>query len=441
MNAHTHAREEQDLERLYAQARHHDLLSREQEQEIDGRKWTAIGQLLELLCEDPFSRQCLLRWIVACKEPLPEIAQFSCREHRFLLRRELADYLPGGSQANKISALARQFARPPSQETLLGSLLELSLPATLVVGMAAAVSQRPAKPHGNKVAAALLDWQRQKSPQPDAADEPAPATQKALAVQLREYTVARDLLITHNLRLVYTIANRSRNKGAPFLDLVQEGNLGLLRAAEKFQFERGYRFSTYAFNWITQGIRRHLAESAGAIRFPSHIQEQLGKIHGERGRSLARSGTVMRDTELAGVLGLPVAKTRELLQLRNFALSLETPRFEEEPGTTLLDTMPGGPFADPAAEAEQSSLNRRLLSEIGQLTPTEQRVVIQRWGLLDEPPLTRSEIADQLSLSTERVRQLEQSGLKKLGQSETVHAVYSDHCHAPRQDHPSSTTS
>jgi RNA polymerase sigma factor (sigma-70 family) len=244
----------------------------------------------------------------------------------------------------------------------------------------------------------------------------------------------------HNLRLVYTIANRSRNKGAPFLDLVQEGNLGLLRAAEKFQFARGYRFSTYAFNWITQGIRRYLAESAGAIRFPGHIHEQLGKIHGERGRSLARSGTVMRDKELAGALGLPVAKTRELLQLRNLALSLETPRFEDEPGTTLLDTMPGGPFADPADEAEQSSLNGRLLSEIGRLTPTEQQVVIQRWGLLEEPPLTRAEIAAQLSLSTERVRQLEQSGLDKLGQSETIHAIYSDHYHARSlgQDYPSS---
>ncbi len=443
MNAHTPAREEQDLERLYAQARQHDLLSREQEQEIDERKWTAISQLLELLSEDPFSRQCLLRWIVACKEPLPEITRFSCREHRFLLRREMADYLPGGIQAKKISALAQRFAKAPSNETLLGSLLELSLPATLVVGMAEAVLQRSAKAHRNKVAAALLDWQRQISPQLDAADKPAPATLKALAAQIREYTETRDLLITHNLRLVYTIANRSRNRGAQFLDLVQEGNLGLLRAAEKFQFDRGYRFSTYAFNWITQGVRRHLAESAGAIRFPSHIQEQLGKLHGERGRSLARSGKAISDTELAGVLGLPVAKTRELLQLRNFGLSLETPRFEEEPGTTLLDTMPGGPFADPAAEAEQSSLNRRLLSEIGRLTPTEQQVVIQRWGLLDEPPLTRSEIATQLSLSTERVRQLEQSGLKKLGQNETIHAVYNDHCHAPAngQDHPSSATS
>jgi len=419
---------DQDLERLYAQARQHDLLSREQEQEIDERKWAAVGRLLELLCEDAFCRNYLMRWSMNCCQPLPAIEQFECREHRFLLRRELVDYLPGGVNSHRMSALAEQFAAGSSIEMIAGTLLELSLPATLVVGLAEAVSHRGEELAGSTVGAAIQSWERLWPPhqKPDLA-APEPTTVSCMTDQIQHYTAARDLLVKHNLRLVYTIAGRSRKKGAAFLDLVQEGNLGLLRAAEKFRFERGNRFSTYAFNWITQGVKRHLADSAGAIRFPSHIQEQLGRVHGERGRELARSGVALRDTELAAALGLPVEKTRDLLQLRSFNLSLEAPRFDDEQGATLIDTIPGGPFADPGEEAEQASLNRRILGEISRLTPTEQKVVIQRWGLRKDPPSSRAEIAEQMSVSCERVRQLEQSAVAKLRQNDAIRALYSDH--------------
>ena len=427
-------REDKDLERLYAQARRHDLLSREQEQEIDGRKWAAIKRMLELLCEDTFSNSFLRRWAVSCGQPLPAIEDFKCREHRSLLRRELTDFLPGGIHSDKMSALAEQFETGSSNEVITAALLSLSLPATFVVGIAEAVSPHSEGPTGNTVAAAIEAWEQHWSP-PGTVElaAPAPATVGSLAAQIQHYTAARDLLIKHNLRLVYTIAGRHRKSGVAFLDLVQEGNLGLLRAAEKFQFERGYRFSTYAFNWITQGVKRYLADSAGAIRYPSHIQEQLGRVHGERGRRLARSGVPLRDKELAGALGLPLARTRELLQLRTFDLSLDAPRFEDEAGATLLDSIPGGPFAEPGDEAEQALLNRRLLGEISRLTASEQKVVIQRWGLRKEPPLTRSEIADQMSVSCERVRQLEQSAMAKLRQNNAMHALYSDHCQAPNQ--------
>ena len=417
-----------DLERLYAQARQHDLLSREQEQEIDERKWAAVRRLLELLCEDAFCQNYLMRWSRNCCRPLPAIEQFECREHRFLLRRELVDYLPGGVNSHKMSALAEQFEAGSQTEMIAGKLLELSLPATLVVGLAEAVSHRSEELAGSTVGAAIQTWERLWPPQQSRGPaSPAPATVSAMADQIQHYTAARDLLVKHNLRLVYTIAGRSRKKGAAFLDLVQEGNLGLLRAAEKFRFERGNRFSTYAFNWITQGVKRHLADSAGAIRYPSHIQEQLGRVHGERGRGLARSGVALRDTELAAALGLPIEKTRDLLQLRSFNLSLEAPRFDDEPGASLIDTIPGGPFADPGEEAEQASLNRSILGEISRLTPTEQKVVIQRWGLRKDPPSSRAEIAEQMSVSCERVRQLEQSAVAKLRQNDAIRALYSDH--------------
>jgi RNA polymerase sigma factor (sigma-70 family) len=427
MNAGLPSSTDTDLERLYAQTSRYDLLSREQEREIDERKWAAIRGLFELLIEDPFPRHYLMRWTRSCGDPLPDIEKFKRRNHRSLLRRELTSYLPGGAHAGKITALAEQFAKPYSGKALISRLLELSLPASLVVGMAEVVMNQDGEKQVGKVSAALQAWERHWPREYADVTSPAPATVKSLVAQIERYVAARDLLIMHNLRLVYAIAGRNRNKGAAFLDLVQEGNLGLLRAAEKYQHERGYRFSTYAFNWITQGVKRHLAETAGTIRYPTHVQEQLGKVYGEQGRLAARSGRAPGDNELAAKLDLPVAKTRELLQLRNFGISLDAPRFEEDAGATLLDSMPGGPFARPAGEAEQASLNHRLLSEIRCLDPAEQQVVIQRWGLRQGTPLTRAEIADQMSVSREWVRQLEQSALKKLGQSETMNAVYEDH--------------
>jgi RNA polymerase sigma factor (sigma-70 family) len=427
MNSGLPASKDTDLERLYAQTCRYDLLSREQEREIDERKWAAIRGLFELLIEDPFPRHYLIRLTRNCGEPLPDIEKFKLRNHRSLLRRELANYLPGGTHAQKITALAEQFAKPYSGKVLLSSLLGLSLPASLVVGMAEVVMNQDGEKQVGRVAAALKAWEHHWPREYADVTAPAPATVQSLVAQIERYVSARDLLIMHNLRLVYAIAGRNRNKGVAFLDLVQEGNLGLLRAAEKYQYERGYRFSTYAFNWITQGVKRYLVETAGTIRYPTHVQEQLGKVYGEQGRLMARSGRAPGDNELAATLDLPVAKTRELLQLRNFGISLEAPRFEEDGGATLLDSMPGGPFALPGDEAEQASLNHRLLSEIRCLDLAEQQVVIQRWGLRQGSPLTRAEIADQMSVSREWVRQLEQSALKKLGQSETMHAVYKDH--------------
>lgn len=418
------ARDDTELERLFAQARRYDLLSREQEQEIDQRKWRAVGLMLSLLLDDPFSRHYLMRMINACSLPLPEIEQFTHRRHRLLLRRELTEHLPGGSQSRKVKRLLKQFAAPYCGDALLERLTDLSLPASLVVGISEVVMQQTGD---SKVAEALHAWERHWPREYADVSSVSRDTAGALQQQISAYLSARDQLITHNLRLVYTIVGRNSNKGVPFLDLVQEGNLGLLRAAEKFEFERGYRFSTYAFNWITQGVKRSLASAAGTIRYPNHVQMQLGEVHGERNRILARSGRTPSDTELAESLDLSVDKTRELLQLRNFGVSLDTPRFDDETGSTLLDTLSDGPFGQPGDDAEQASLHDRLLEEISRLNKIEQQVVTLRWGLLQGSPLTRTEVADQLAVSKEWVRQLEMSALKKLQRSEVMQAVYRDH--------------
>lgn len=423
-------KDDSEMERLYAQARRYDLLSREQEQEIDGRKWQAVEAMLSLLINDPFSRHYLMRWSGACLHPLPEIEQFRYRKHRLLLRRELTDYLPGGKQSKKAKALAEQFSRPYCGDALLACLVNMSLPTSLIVSIAETVMYTDQDQQHSEVTEALKAWERHWPRQYADVSALSGTTEKALKQQIRLYLRARDELIKHNLRLVYTIVGRNRDRGVPFLDLVQEGNLGLLRAAEKFQFERGYRFSTYAFNWITQGVKRSLASASGTIRYPNHVQIQLGQVHGERSRMTAQLGRAPGDTELAAALDLPLEKTRELLQLKNMGVSLDSPRFEDEEGATMLDSVPGGPFAEPGAEAEQASLHQCLLSELGQLSKVEQQVVRLRWGLESDMPLSRTEVADQLAVSKEWVRQLEASALKKLRNSEAVQAVYRDHAYS-----------
>ena len=418
--------EHDELERFFSEARRYPLLDERQEQAIDGRKWSAVQELQELLVRDRNSRRFLHRWSEMCLSGLPEIGAFAAREHHFLLRRELAPFLPGGARSVQMAELALALKRGEGTRAIGPRLLALELPASLVEGLAEILIREPADVEQSGVGGALLAWIRHWT-EAGVPDRPTETTRRKMDDYIRVYLEQRNRLIMHNLRLVYAIAGRHRGKGLAFSDLVQEGTLGLLRAAEKFQAARGYRFSTYAYNWIQQSIRRSLADSAGAIRHPNHVQEQLGKLHGERSRETARSGTAPKDRSLASAAGLSLEKTRELLQLRNLAVSLDTPQFGEDEGTTLLDTLPGGPFRETTRDAEQASLNQRLLVEIQQLEPAEQQVVISRWGLHQGPPLSRAEIADKMAVSREWVRQLERSALEKLRRNETVAAVYRDH--------------
>jgi len=418
--------EQDDLERLFAEARRYPLLEEEQERKIDSRKWKAIRDLQELLVRDRNSRRFLGRWSNMCLSGLPDIGAFDAREHHFLLRRELAQYLPGGAKAEQMVELSRSLERDAGGRTIIPILLALELPASLVAGLGEILVCDAAEVDKSGVGGALLAWMRHWT-RAGVRGRPTEANRRHMEECIRLYLAQRNALIMHNLRLVYAIAGRHRGKGLAFTDLVQEGTLGLLRAAEKFQSTRGYRFSTYAYNWIQQSIRRSLTDAAGAIRYPNHVQEQLGKLYGERGRETARSGSAPNDSALAKAAGLSLQKTRELLQLRNLAVSLDTPQFEDDEGTTLLDTLPGGPFQETTHDAERASLNRRLLVEIRRLDPSEQQVVISRWGLHQGPPLSRAEIADKMAVSREWVRQLERSALEKLRASDTVNSVYRDH--------------
>ena len=230
----------------------------------------------------------------------------------------------------------------------------------------------------------------------------------------------------HNLRLVYSIAARYKGRGVSYLDLVQEGTLGLIRAAEKFEFEKGFRFSTYCFNWITQAIRRYVGDVGTLIRLPTHVQEQLGRLYKERAIETARTGAEPDEETLATNLGMDLEKTRQLLQLRNLGVSLDAPRFDDDEGT-LLDTLSTEEFGDTEDTAEKASLHRFLEGAVDGLEQSERRVVIARWGLHQGPPLSRAEIAESMGVSREWVRQLERSALRKLKQQDSVRSAYEDY--------------
>ena len=421
--------ENADLEALFAETQRYPLLSGAEEQATDRSKWQAIDDIQCIMLGDPACRALLAHWCQACTDSPPDISAFGNRDYYFLLRRELASLHGDATQEALLKALAQRLTCSVGTSADITTLRSLNLPASLVVGIAETLATRDGRENSGGVSGALRYWARQWPNSPsDWHTGVTAVTRRKLRTKIAAYHSARDTLIAHNLRLVYAIAGRYRGKGVAFLDLVQEGNLGLIRAVEKFSFKKGYRFSTYAYNWITQGVRRCVYDTGTLIRYPGHVQEQLGKLYGERAQLLAETGTLPKDTEIAQRLNISTEKTRKLSQLRNQAYSLDSPRFgDDDDHTTQLDCTPGGPFADTDSEAEQRSLQHFLRDQIDCLEPAEQRVVMGRWGLGSSRAMTRAELAEQMAVSREWIRQLEMSALGKLSRNENLCAAYRDH--------------
>ncbi|MEM1402373.1 MAG: sigma-70 family RNA polymerase sigma factor [Pseudomonadota bacterium] len=419
--------EERDLERLFAEARRYPLLTSQQEKEIDGSKWESVRGMLLLFTTDPAIREYLLEWASNAALTPIDIAFFEQRDHHFILRREMATYLPDGKSADQMEALNKALLNKRSDRLVAQRLETLELPASLIVGLATVVLRRDGVDQADSVADALQQWGAFWTKTKASAATPlAETTRGRLRDLLRQYAKARDSLTMHNLRLVYSIAGRYRGKGVNYLDLVQEGTLGLIRAAEKYDHSKGFRFSTYCFNWITQAIRRHVGDTGGLVRYPTHVQEQVSKLYRLRITEKQRTGVEPGDAALAEAAGLSLEKTRDLLQLRNLGISLDAPQYDDE-DVTMLDTMSGGPFAASESEAERESLHERLLKEIDGLERAEKEVVVARWGLHAGPPLSRAEIADKMSVSREWVRQLERAALNKLSGNDRIKAAFSDY--------------
>jgi RNA polymerase primary sigma factor len=224
--------------------------------------------------------------------------------------------------------------------------------------------------------------------------------------------IVRDRLVQANLRLVITIAKKYTNRGLSFLDLIQEGNMGLMKAAEKYDYRKGYKFSTYSTWWIRQAITRSIADCARTIRVPVHVLETTNKI-GKATTSLFQElGREPNLEEISLKAGLPVEKVRKIMKATNATVSIETPIGDDE--SKLGDFIPDPKASSPFTEVARISLREEIDKALSTLTPREEKVVRMRLGIGEKTDYTLDEVGNVFGLTRERIRQIEAKALKKL---------------------------
>ncbi len=403
---------------------HYPLLTAEQERQIDMRKWAAARRCARLLLGDERGRGLIGELATACLETPPEVEHFDPRSLYFTLRKDIVDLLPDSAGAKALGKFRKQLASSrTATNTLLAAIAAMGWPTTLVAGLAIIHLRRQGMRIPDLMADAMCIWQPAWSRRylPTGSVQPDRSLRRALD----QYVRARDQLVMHNLRLVHKLAWDHPGRNIPQRDLVQDGIIGLIRAAEKFDVSRGFRFTTYAYPWINQHLQRATENKGSLITYPAHVVQEINQLHRVRMAHVERTGHDPGIELLARETGFDTEKVNRLRRLSNITVSIDHAEAEDN------DLRHAASIPDPESEravedTERSSVAKLLWQHIDKLEEREQAVITGRWGLDGRPQRTFAQLADQLHVSREWVRQLEKSALKKLGEEARLNEAFEE---------------